>query len=347
MATKKITLNELRSLVKQIIKEETMLNEGLKLRNNTATKKITLNELRTLVKQVVKEYDLAWDNIDPQGYDYVDKIAASFIDLTKKYGIVGLPYDDYYFNGDIIFRLGLTDDSKRTWYSWIKNPKNEYFKSPQRLLNDYIIDGESVSIYYESFKIAKEFMDWMIDESKIKDEKIKGYYDKLNTSKSKIGEKQNNQSIGPLVEKIINYFKGKERSFSQLNGRSIIDNILRKKVDFTSIHFSLEDLIKTMEDLESSLMKDSDNATKEYLRIVLKPLLLELKKINQKHQKRLSDTYFSPNFELFKLFREEFKKIILPNLPKIEYPEGEINYRDDREWYDKVEESFSNKKLKK
>jgi hypothetical protein len=101
MATKKITLNELRSLVKQIIKEETMLNEGLKLRNNTATKKITLNELRTLVKQVVKEYDLAWDNIDPQGYDYVDKIAASFIDLTKKYGIVGLPYDDYYFNGDI------------------------------------------------------------------------------------------------------------------------------------------------------------------------------------------------------------------------------------------------------
>jgi hypothetical protein len=30
MATKKITLNELRTLVKQIIKEERMLNEGIK-----------------------------------------------------------------------------------------------------------------------------------------------------------------------------------------------------------------------------------------------------------------------------------------------------------------------------
>ena len=58
MATKKITVNELKSLVKQIMTESkpiTKNSKSLKESKNSTTKKVTSNGLKSLVKQIIKE----------------------------------------------------------------------------------------------------------------------------------------------------------------------------------------------------------------------------------------------------------------------------------------------------
>jgi hypothetical protein len=58
MATKKITVNELKSLVKQIMTESksiTKNTKSLKESKTSTTKKVTSNGLKSLVKQIIKE----------------------------------------------------------------------------------------------------------------------------------------------------------------------------------------------------------------------------------------------------------------------------------------------------
>jgi len=58
MATKKITVNELKSLVKQIMTESksiTKNTKSLKESKTSTTKKVTSNGLTSLVKQIIKE----------------------------------------------------------------------------------------------------------------------------------------------------------------------------------------------------------------------------------------------------------------------------------------------------
>ncbi len=75
MATKKITVNELRSLVKQIMTESksiTKNTKSLKESKTSTTKKVTSNGLTSLVKQIIKEEGTIYD-IPPRNF-YVVKV---------------------------------------------------------------------------------------------------------------------------------------------------------------------------------------------------------------------------------------------------------------------------------
>ena len=81
MATKKITVNELKSLVKQIMTESksiTKNTKSLKESKNSTTKKVTSNGLTSLVKQIIKEENENISSNDPTKEEMLNFLKKRF-----------------------------------------------------------------------------------------------------------------------------------------------------------------------------------------------------------------------------------------------------------------------------
>lgn len=185
----KITKKELKNLIKEEV---------------SRFKKIQLLENRK--KNIQKELSLINEDLEDGYWDYNDaqpdfEYNSKFHDIAGKYGIVGLPYDNRYVNAETIFLLGITD--RRDFYDDIKNPKSRYFKKPYHLISDYIEDGERLEIDGHEYRIAEEFEEWMVDESKMS-ESVSKYYNKLLSNHR---NKDRNKDFSPK-EKIFNLFGG-------------------------------------------------------------------------------------------------------------------------------------------
>jgi len=187
MATKKITVNELRSLVKQIMTESkpiTKNSKSLKESKTSTTKKVTSNGLTSLVKQIIKEEMVLKEdaNTDLE----LKSVAKQIFSVLKKYGLKPTyttgdwkstfsskaPADGY--GGRIVVGdngiMGVAVYDRGIWDT-LKNSKQESFNSLKELdmgPQSYPTPEEKKQIEARANQIYKEIVSTLGDKFEVR-----------------------------------------------------------------------------------------------------------------------------------------------------------------------------------